>query len=529
MREAINGATMASMSDATHYSEDSRRPPRFELWPVLATGALPFVLALLPALLGIYGRFNDELYFIACSKHLALGYVDQPPLSIWLLAAVRFLLGDSLVALRIVPASCAFATALLTGFLAHRFGAQRWGQVVSALCTGLIIPLNVVFSFYSMNPLSVILWIAAAAALVELDYSENPRYWLVFGAIAGLAALNKHPALVFIALLAVCYALFHLRALFGTKELYLGALLAVAIAAPNLIWQARHDWISLWFYKQSALKNIPTPPLSVLGFQVATINPGSLLLLVGVVFFFRAERWRRFGWIAVACGSLFLFFVFSGQSRPDRIMAIYPILFAAAAAGWETRRAPHWGRVLRIAVPITALATFVVIAPAMLPLLPPRIVAAHAARIGIVPKIENVGRSTALPQWLADRLGWEELARRVALVVQGQPQGSKIALVGSDYGFAGSLAFYGPALGLPRVYGYHNAFYDWGPPPSDTEIFILVGVSIERAQRYFGEARLVASGDCRLCLAERRHPPIIVARHPRRSLAEIWRLVRLYI
>jgi 4-amino-4-deoxy-L-arabinose transferase-like glycosyltransferase len=51
-----------------------------------------------------YGFFGDELYYIACAAHLDFGYVDHPPLSIWLLSAWQALFGDSLAALRLLPA-----------------------------------------------------------------------------------------------------------------------------------------------------------------------------------------------------------------------------------------------------------------------------------------------------------------------------------------------------------------------------------------------------------------------------------------
>ena len=51
-----------------------------------------------------YGVFRDEMYYLACADHLDWGYVDHPPLSIAVLAAVRAVLGESLPALRLVPA-----------------------------------------------------------------------------------------------------------------------------------------------------------------------------------------------------------------------------------------------------------------------------------------------------------------------------------------------------------------------------------------------------------------------------------------
>src|ERR1700742_293072 len=74
-----------------------------------------------------YGFYNDELYYLSCARRPALGYVDHPPLSIWLLSAVRSL-GESLPVLRLGPALCG----ALAMFLAVRVCLRLGGSTRAA-------------------------------------------------------------------------------------------------------------------------------------------------------------------------------------------------------------------------------------------------------------------------------------------------------------------------------------------------------------------------------------------------------------
>jgi 4-amino-4-deoxy-L-arabinose transferase-like glycosyltransferase len=147
--------------------------------PVLGVPLAFAALKLLLHALAItnYGYFRDELYYIACSKHLAWGYVDQPPFSIAVLAVVRAVLGESLVALRLLPALCGAATVVLTGMITTRLGGGRVAQALACLCA-VVAPVWLALDhFYSMNTFDTLFW--SVAALLIASGSSRPSYLAV--------------------------------------------------------------------------------------------------------------------------------------------------------------------------------------------------------------------------------------------------------------------------------------------------------------------------------------------------------------
>src|SRR5436309_12397146 len=107
---------------------------------------------------GRYGYFRDELYYIACGRHLALSYVDQPPISILLLRLSQALLRDSLFAIRLLPALAGAATVGLTGAIARELGGR--GCAIALACSGSLCALfnRAGGIFFSMNAFEQLLW-----------------------------------------------------------------------------------------------------------------------------------------------------------------------------------------------------------------------------------------------------------------------------------------------------------------------------------------------------------------------------------
>src|SRR5262249_50171332 len=127
-----------------------------------ADGAL-FGLALAKLLLHFsaitrYGYFRDELYYMVCAQHPAAGYVDQPPLSIWILGCAHALLGDSLIAIRLLPALAGAATVFLVGRIARELGGGRFAQAFAALAAVIAPVFLGTDHYYSMNTFDTLLW-----------------------------------------------------------------------------------------------------------------------------------------------------------------------------------------------------------------------------------------------------------------------------------------------------------------------------------------------------------------------------------
>jgi 4-amino-4-deoxy-L-arabinose transferase-like glycosyltransferase len=498
-----------------------------------ALSGIVFLLEIVPNLFGGYGYFIDEFYYIACSKRLALGYVDHPPLAPLLLRLNRLILGDSVLAIRLLPALCGAASVYLTGLMARRLGAGLFGQGLAALAL-LVAPVPLIFfSFFSMNAFEILFWIAACLVLVEIARTGNDRLWLLFGLVAGVSLQNKHTFALLGVGLAVGLLLTRERRHLASKWLWLGAAVALLLFLPNIWWQIQNGWPSLEFYRMADIrKNVPTPPWLVILNQILFMNPATVpIWLGGLVFCFgsRAGRPYRFiGWIFV---TLFLLLVIGQKSRGDRIVAAYPVLFAAGAAWWDSVTVRPGLRWARWALPSLLIVFGLLLAPMSLPLLPPDQLGSYAAATGIVPQLEKSDTATPeLPLWFAERFGWEGLAPTVAGVVKDldPDERERTLILVPSYGHAGALELFGPRYGLPRVASPQNNYHLWGVGEDPIDVIVSVGLGPDSLSEFFEEVRQVATYRCDYCKDWRDNMPIYVARGPKVPFREVWALFKHY-
>ena len=506
------------MSDTTG---GPSHPLRAHSVPIVLAAAA-FLLLLLPGLVGPYGPFIDELYYVSCAERLDWGYVDHPPLAPALLRVARAVLGDGLLALRLPVALLGALLMVGVGVLARRLGAGPVGQALAcgALLTAPLF--QIMFGFYSMNPFEIVLWGALLWTLIEIERRDAPRLWLLFGALAGVALMAKHTVILLVLALGVGLVATPARRHLKDRRLWLGALVAALLVAPNLVWQAAHGWPSLEFYRNAALlKQTRLPALQVLLTQVIFVSPGTLpLWLAGLAMLARRELRH----IALAFLALLAFMAAGHESRPDRMAGVYPVLFAAGGAWWERRLAG--GRPWRHALLAAWLVAWgAILAPLGLPILAPDVTARWAATLGVVPQFERgAGKRTDLPQWFADRFGWEQLVADVAAARSRltPDEQRRVVYFAPSYGQAGALEWLGRDLGLRPVHSTHNSFHLWGPPPDPVDVAIVIGNRRERLEKLFEEVTLASVHDCEYCMPWRDQMPIWIVRRARVRIADRW-------
>ncbi len=268
----MTGPTSSSCGSASPPPE--RRAPGGAVrdWPLALLPAAKLLLHL--ATIPGYGYFRDEFYSIACSERLAFGYVDHPPLSILLLRVVRELLGDSIWALRLVPALAGAATVLLVGLLARALGGGRLAQslaMLAAVAAPLYLSLH---HFYSMNAFDPLVWAIVSYLVVRLVKEDRPRLWLPVGAALGLGLQNKISVLWLGFGLAAGLAATSRRRDLLTPWPWAAAGIAILLFLPHAIWQAANKWPTLEFIRNATQeKMVQVSVWSFLVRQLRVMNP----------------------------------------------------------------------------------------------------------------------------------------------------------------------------------------------------------------------------------------------------------------
>jgi len=501
--------------------------------PLVWVIAAVFVAAEL-AVSARYGFMQDELYFIAAGRHLALGYVDQPPL-MPLLDKTTSLFGLHPTAIRVIPALAGGAVIITAARFAALLYRQtqavrspdgspetalrggRRAQILAALamaCTPILIGAD---HLGNTTPIELLAWALVLLCVATALLEGRPRWWLGAGAAAGVGLEDNYLLVTLLIALLIGITFSNYRPALRSRWPWLGVGIAAIIWLPNLTWQATHGWPQLAM--STALHRENSSAASYAGGVPAQlIYLGLLVAPLVVAGFVTLWRTSELRFLAITASLVFAYVLAWVPGKPYYADGLAPVVLAAgslAAERWLSRARrprPRWA--LLLAAPLVGTA---LVLPLELPFLP-------VADIASLPKSSQANSN------LGDTIGFDQLARVIAaqdeaLARAGQPPTS---IFTGFYAEAASVTVFDSGKSLAAVLSGHNAYWMWGPGQASDRTVLVVD-ALGQLRPYFGRCRLLTTYHAPYQVKnDWTNIPIDVCTSPRADWKTLWPHLKLY-
>jgi hypothetical protein len=439
-----------------------------------------------------YGYDRDELYFSMLKP--AWGYVDQPPLTPLLAHAIASVYDGGPWLLRIPATLCGAATVLITALVARELGgagkAQAWTAWGMATTSAVLVFGHVLLT----SAPDLVAWGLVSLCVLRAELRDQPRWWLVAGALAGLATYNKLLVVWLLAGIAIGLATVGPRRRLASPYVWGGGGLTVLVGLPNVVYQLTHDLPQLQMGRALSEDNAGDVRISMWVLLIVLLGPPLVVIWVaGLRALWRDPRVRFFVVVFVVV----VLFTFVSGAQPHYPVFILPIPFAAGIVAMQR----HLGRVWAGLFAVNGAVSLVL----ALPIIPVTSVGATP-----VPDINLLAQ---------DSIGWPEYVDQMTAPYDALPDPKHAVIVTSNYGEAGAIHHYRPDL---PVYSGQNALYVQARPPDDTTTVVFVGGQYELARRLF---------DCRVVGRlhngvgvdnEEQGEPVAVCTDPRLPWPQLW-------
>jgi hypothetical protein len=461
-----------------------------------------------------YGFNRDELSLLDDARHLAWGYVAYPPITPFFARLSLLLFGTWLPGFRFFSWLVQAIAVVVAGLMARELGGSRRAQIIAALAT---VPFSLgggaLMTYISFDYLC---WVLAAYFVLRLLKTGDPRWWLAIGAALGLGMLSKYTMGFFTLGIVGAVLLTDARRYLRSKWLWLGVAISILLFLPNLLWQAKHHFVSLDFLSFIHERDVREGLTS--GFLPDQVELALLsfpLPLAGIcyLFFKNGRRFRMLAWMYVIPLALYLI----AKGRGYYLAPSYPMLYAAGAVfldDWFATLQQSRAKALRIAV-FAALLIDVAIAIAF---------ALPTAPVGS-PWWQFAVRVNGT---LREEIGWPEFVQTVAKIRDTLPaeERARLGILAGNYGEAGALNLYGEHYGLPRAISGVNSFWErgYGNPPPET--LVVVGYPREWVDSHFASCQLAGHPGNRYGIADEEtieDPDMFVCRGLRQPWPAFWK------
>ncbi len=462
-----------------------------------------------------YGFHRDELQFLSDALHLDWGFVAYPPFTPFVERISLAIFGLSIVGLRLFSVVAQAVAIVITGLMARELGGGRMAQVTAALAIALApLPLFEGTEF-QYTTFAYLWWVLIAYFVIRLLKTENPRWWLAIGAAVGLGLQTKYDIAFFVAGVLGGLLLTSARRYLANLWFWAGAALAVAIFLPNVIWQVRHDFISVSFLRHIHTRDVGEGRANGFipsQFGLCTNLFTAPLWIAGLIAFLRNRRYRLLAWMYLIPLALFII----GRGRGYYLAAAYPMLFAMGAVAGE-RWIASLSRLRRRTIEITyftGLAAYGLLVSAVL--------------LPIAPSGPLMNFALARNGDLREETGWDQIVKAVAAIRDSLPpeQREHLGILVGNYGEAGAIEMLGPAFHLPPPISLTNSAWLRGYPMPPPTTLIMLGFSRKQTERLFTTCQVAGHVVNPYGVQNEEshdHPEILVCSGLRMSWPEFWK------
>ena len=348
---------------------------------------------------GTYGFHTDELYYILSGQHPAFGYVDFPPVTPVLALLNTSVFGISPWTLRLFPAVTDAAVVFLTGLCARELGGGHWAALFAA-AVALLSPLLLATWLFQTVEFDLLAWMIAIYLLLRILRTGDPRLFILLGVDLGVGIETKLTIVSLCAGIAVAVLVSRdLRPYLRMRHPWIGLVIAVAFAAPNVWWQIDNGFPTLLYIQNHGGDiAIGGGSAAFVAILILTIGPFLLpLWIAGLVFLLRYQRWRPMGVLTAVAIVLFLPVGTGYYPAPTIPLVLAAGCVAVGKLASQTRR--RWAVGLVVASGLIELAVLLVI---LLPVVPPS-------------SMHRLGVNKVNPD-MANTVGWSEMTAQVGAV-----------------------------------------------------------------------------------------------------------------
>jgi len=462
-------------------------------------GAMVVLAIVLAVLAPLYGYHRDELYFRMLP--LAWGYTDQPPLTPLLATVATAVLGDSVVALRIVALLCAVGSLPLLALITREAGGSRLAQAFTAW--GMAgATLTLLFGHVLLTAsVDLLVWPAALLFAMRAVLRDDGRWWLAAGAVTGIGSFNKLLVVLLMLGIAIGLAVLGPRKWFASGWLWAGVALTAVLATPNVVYQAVNGWPQLAMGAALAETNADEVRVMMWPFLILLVGPVlAVFWIVAVIGLFRRAAWRPLRFLAATLVVAVAFVFVAGTQfyYTAGVLGAMTALGSVIVAEWAVTRGRRNLVVAGLAFNAVGCAI------TSLPLLPVEWFGASG--------LANVNSASA------DQVGWERYVDQIGAVAAASDVD---VIIASNYGEAGALDRFG--VGLPPVVSGHNALWSLAAPPPAASTALIVGGQADRSAEWFDSCELAGRLDNGVGVDnEEEGMPLLLCRGPIESWSELW-------